>query len=159
MALADFKSAQDAHSEGIADALRELNAGCKTGHWIWYVFPQLKGLGFSPMSRAYALQDIHEAVAYLSDPLLQSRLAQVTQAVADRLAQGDRLEKLMGGRIDARKLVSSLTLFELAARKIPAGPGGQDASAFAALCARVLAAAKAQGIPRCQYTVDSIRQG
>lgn len=159
MAFADFKSAQSSPSDGIAAALRELASGRKTGHWIWYVFPQIKGLGYSSMSQSYALQDLAEAVAYLRDPTLRARLVQITAIVAERLEKGDQLTKLMGGRIDALKVVSSLTLFELAARKLDTGPDSKDGTEFAALCGRVLSAAETQGFPRCQFTIASIRNG
>lgn len=109
------------------------------------------------MSRTYALQDLHEAVSFLSDPLLRARLEEGVRVVADRVAQGDRLVTLMGGKIDALKLVSSLTLFELAALRLAASPGNQELATFATRCEQVLAVAQMQGFPRCQFTLESIR--
>jgi uncharacterized protein (DUF1810 family) len=159
MAFDAFKSAQASPSDGFAAAVQELASGRKTGHWIWYVFPQIRGLGYSSMSQSYALQDLPEAATYLRDPTLRSRLVQITQVVADRLKQGDQLPKLMGGKIDALKLVSSLTLFELAGRKLATGPDDQDAAGLLALFGQVLAIAETQGFPRCQFTLESVRPG
>ena len=68
--------------EGVYDdALRELRRGLKTGHWMWFVFPQIAGLGFSHMSQRYAISSLDEARAYLADPLLGPRLRECAQAV------------------------------------------------------------------------------
>ena len=77
--LERFKLAQDERHSGFDAALSELRAGRKTGHWIWYVFPQLAGLGSSPMAVQYGVEGTAEAVAYLNDPLLRDRL------IADRI--------------------------------------------------------------------------
>src|SRR5690606_17445562 len=69
-----FHSAQDSPDAGFDAALRELQAGRKRGHWIWYILPQLAGLGMSGMSQRYAIRDAQEAVAYLQDPVLRDRL-------------------------------------------------------------------------------------
>jgi uncharacterized protein (DUF1810 family) len=69
-----FRQAQDAPDAGYAGALRELRAGEKTSHWIWYVFPQLAGLGRSSTAVYYGLAGVEEAAAYLRDPVLGERL-------------------------------------------------------------------------------------
>ena len=93
------------------DALAELRAGAKRGHWMWFVFPQVAGLGLSPMSRHYAIRSIDEARAYLSHPVLGPRLSECAAAL---LATGQTdAERILGG-IDARKLRSSMTLFHRA---------------------------------------------
>jgi len=96
-------------------ALRELQAGRKQSHWIWFVLPQLRGLGRSAMAERYGIADLAEARAYLADPLLQQRLEEVIAVIAVQLQQpGQNLTTLMGGELDAAKTISSLTLFEAA---------------------------------------------
>ena len=99
--------------EGVFDgALAELRQGRKTGHWIWFVFPQIAGLGMSDMSRHYAIQDLDEARAYLAHPVLGGRLVEAAEAVLGWA--GKRSAEAMLGGIDAVKLRSSATLFEAA---------------------------------------------
>lgn len=92
-------------------AMAELRAGRKTSHWMWYVFPQIAGLGQSPMARRYALSSLAEAKAYLAHPVLGPRLTAGAAIVADSAAP--TAEALFGG-IDAVKLRSSMTLFHRA---------------------------------------------
>ncbi len=96
-----------------ARALGELRAGRKQGHWIWFVFPQVAGLGQSPMSRAYAIRSLDEARAYLGHPLLGPRLRESTEALL-AAAPGASAEAILGG-VDAIKVRSSMTLFAAAA--------------------------------------------
>lgn len=111
--LARFVAAQ----EGVyASALAELRGGQKTGHWMWFIFPQIAGLGFSLMSQRYAIRSLDEARAYLAHPVLGPRLRECAQAVAD--VQGRTAEQILGP-IDAMKLRSSMTLFH---RADPAEP-------------------------------------
>ena len=100
-----------------ARALGELRAGRKQGHWIWFVFPQIAGLGSSPMSQAYAIRSLEEARAYLEHPLLGARLRESTEALL-AAEPGASAEAILGG-IDAIKVRSSMTLFHRAA---PAEP-------------------------------------
>ena len=95
----------------MADALAELRAGRKQGHWIWYVFPQLAGLGHSSMTQAFGIRGREEAVAYLRDPILRAHLCEAVEVVRDQLAgpRQARIDELLGSHIDALKLVSSLT--------------------------------------------------
>ncbi|AXJ95384.1 MULTISPECIES: DUF1810 domain-containing protein [unclassified Sphingomonas] len=88
-------------------ALGELRRGRKTGHWMWFVFPQIAGLGRSETARFYAIRSADEARSYLAHPLLGPRLIEATQAVT--AARGS-VEAILGG-IDAVKLRSSMTLF------------------------------------------------
>jgi uncharacterized protein (DUF1810 family) len=90
-------------------ALAELRAGHKTGHWMWFVFPQVQGLGSSPTAQRYAISGLQEARAYLADPVLGSRLAECCDALLG-LEQGESAETVLGG-IDALKLRSCVTLF------------------------------------------------
>ena len=89
----------------------ELQAGRKTSHWMWFVFPQLTQLGRSETARAYGLADIAEARAYASHPVLGPRLEDCAKAV---LAHGDRTAHQIFGSPDDLKLCSSMTLFERA---------------------------------------------
>ena len=96
-------------------ALAELRAGRKRSHWIWFVLPQLQGLGRSGMSRRYGIHGLPEAQAYLATPVLRQRLEEVIEVITAQLQQpGQSLERLMGSRLDATKTISSLTLFEAA---------------------------------------------
>jgi uncharacterized protein (DUF1810 family) len=89
-------------------ALQEIRSGAKRSHWMWYVFPQIAGLGRSAMARRYAISDLAEAEAYLAHPVLGDRLREITQTL-QAFPYTDP-ERLFGG-IDAMKLRSSLTLF------------------------------------------------
>lgn len=106
-----------------AQALAELRAGGKRSHWMWFVFPQIAGLGQSPAARFYAIADLAEARAYLAHPLLGPRLIECAEAMLAHA--GTPAEAILGG-IDAIKLRSSMTLFEAAAR-------GEARSRFAAV--------------------------
>jgi uncharacterized protein (DUF1810 family) len=152
--LARFREAQDARP-GFAEALAELRAGAKTGHWIWYVFPQLRGLGRSPMAVRYGLDGLAEAAAYLGDAVLADRLAAATATVRAQLAApggGVPLVELMGEEIDALKLVSSLTLFSHVARAEQAARPRRPLEALADDAEAILAVAAAEGTPRCAFT-------
>lgn len=113
--LARFEEAQDATGT-YQQALSELRAGAKRSHWMWFVFPQIAGLGLSPTSRKYALSSLDEARAYLRHPLLGARLLECFRAV---VAVEDRSAEQIFGGIDARKLHSSSTLFLRAAPDEP----------------------------------------
>jgi uncharacterized protein (DUF1810 family) len=89
-------------------ALGELRAGHKTTHWMWFVLPQLAGLGHSPMAVRFALSSLDGARAYLRHPVLGPRLRECAQAL---LAVPDRSAVDVLGEVDARKLQSSMTLF------------------------------------------------
>jgi uncharacterized protein (DUF1810 family) len=105
--LQRFVTAQD--DGGTYDrALAELRRGRKTSHWMWFVFPQIGGLGHSPMARTYAVVSLDEARAYLAHPVLGPRLRECAEVVAESGAPS--AESLLGA-IDAVKLRSSMTLF------------------------------------------------
>lgn len=93
-------------------ALAELRAGSKHSHWMWYIFPQIAGLGRSPVAQFYAIADRTEARAYLAHPLLGPRLQEASDAILGWAGQRGATE-ILGG-IDAAKLRSSMTLFEAA---------------------------------------------
>jgi uncharacterized protein (DUF1810 family) len=98
----------EAQRDTYQQALSELRAGRKQTHWMWFIFPQLAGLGQSSTSRYYALKNIEEARAYLADPVLGARLRESTEAV---LALSGRSAVEIFGGIDTLKFRSSLTLF------------------------------------------------
>jgi uncharacterized protein (DUF1810 family) len=108
--LERFVRAQDG---GVYEqALRELRNGEKRSHWMWFVFPQVAGLGRSPMAQRYAISGLAEAHAYLAHPVLGPRLVEASQALLE-LSGRDPVRVL--GSTDAMKLRSSMTLFEAAA--------------------------------------------
>ncbi len=111
--LERFVVAQQQVYEG---ALRELQTGRKVGHWIWFVFPQIAGLGRSPMSHTYAIGSLEEAAAYLAHPVLGPRLRECATALL--AVPGRSAEQILGG-IDAMKVRSSMTLFHRAAPEDP----------------------------------------
>ncbi|MGW8189270.1 DUF1810 domain-containing protein [Sphingomonas hankookensis] len=94
-----------------AIALAELRAGAKRSHWMWYIFPQLRGLGQSAMAETYGIADLAEARAYLAHPVLGARLVESAEAL---LAHRGKDVVAILGSIDAMKLRSSMTLFERA---------------------------------------------
>ena len=136
-------------------ALAEMRAGRKRSHWIWYVFPQIAGLGSSHMSQTYAIRDREEAAAYLRHPVLAPRLFEITSVVAEQLRTGVAVDRLMGSSIDAAKLASSMTLFGRVARSLMTSPGDPHAT-FADLADEILAAAAAQGYPACGHTLNRL---
>ena len=93
-------------------ALREIRGGRKRSHWMWYIFPQLKGLGYSSTSQYYGIRDLEEAKAYLQHPVLGPRLVEISEA---RLTLDTDDAGAVMGYPDNLKLHSCMTLFELAA--------------------------------------------
>jgi uncharacterized protein (DUF1810 family) len=154
--LARFRDAQDSHDAGFACALSELEAGRKTSHWIWYIFPQLAGLGGSPMSVRYGLNGPEEAAAFLRDEVLSDRLATAASVVRAHVASQGRqpapLEQVMGSRIDATKVVSCMTLFAGVGKRLRFTRPTSVLDALVAHADAILAAADLQGYPRCTFT-------
>ena len=97
-----------AQAEDYECALGELQRGRKESHWIWYIFPQVAGLGRSPMAEKYAIQSLDEAVAYLNHPVLGARLRECSETLLKH--RSNRIEDIMGYPDDL-KLRSSMTLF------------------------------------------------
>lgn len=91
-------------------ALNEIKMGEKKTHWMWYIFPQIKGLGFSEISNYYAIEDLDEATAYLENKILKQRLIEISKALL-KLETNNPIE--IFGVIDSIKLKSSMTLFSL----------------------------------------------
>lgn len=100
----------DAQEDVFDGALGEIRAGSKRGHWMWFVFPQLAGLGRSPTAQFYAISSLDEARSYLAHPLLGPRLKQSVEVLLSWA--GKRAPEDIFGRTDAVKLKSSLTLFD-----------------------------------------------
>ncbi len=121
-------------------ALAELTSGAKRSHWMWYVFPQIAGLGHSPTARFFAISDLREAREYFAHPLLGPRLIEAIAAMLGWAGRRDA-ETILGG-IDAMKFRSSMTLFEAAgggdcfARALDAFFGGVRDERTLALLAR-----------------------
>lgn len=106
----DLQRFIDMQQTDYATALQEMKDGQKRSHWIWYIFPQLRGLGHSSYSWIYGLADTEEAKAYLDHPVLGPRLREVTQAILTH--RGKDIVSIMGSSIDALKLCSSMPLFD-----------------------------------------------
>jgi uncharacterized protein (DUF1810 family) len=109
--LQRFVTAQDAGGT-YGHATAQLRAGRKTSHWMWFVFPQIAGLGYSPASRTYAITSLQEARAYLAHPVLGPRLIECATILAG--LRGRTAEQVFGD-VDALKLCSCVTLFMHAA--------------------------------------------
>lgn len=108
----DLQRFVDAQAPIYDQALAELRAGRKQSHWMWYVFPQFQGLGESAMAQKFAINSMHEAVAYLQHPVLGPRLIEATRAV--NKVEGQTIERIFGFP-DYLKFRSSMTLFSRAA--------------------------------------------
>jgi uncharacterized protein (DUF1810 family) len=109
--LYDLTRFVDAQAEDYPRALSELRAGEKRSHWMWYIFPQIAGLGHSAMSRRYAIESVAEARAYLNHPVLGPRLRECFRAVIDIV--GRSAHEIFGSPDDL-KLRSCATLFDRA---------------------------------------------
>jgi len=105
MSLQRFITAQERDYQV---ALQEIRNGRKRSHWMWYIFPQMNGLGFSEMARRYGIKDKHEAAEYIAHPVLGSRLIEISQALLN--LPGNNATTIMGTP-DDMKLRSSMTLF------------------------------------------------
>jgi uncharacterized protein (DUF1810 family) len=155
--LGRFKLAQD-RDGSFSTAMAELRAGRKTTHWIWWVFPQIAGLGSSATSVRYALAGRAEACAYLADEVLRDRLVEAVTVVHEQLLGPSRrrFDRLMGSEIDALKLASSMTLF---------AETGRDASVrdlpsvdkLRTRAAEILDVARGAGYPACEHTLAMLR--
>ena len=98
----------DAQEKDYDTAFAEISQGRKRSHWIWYIFPQIQGLGFSETSKFYAIKNIDEAAEYLKHPILGERLIRICHALIKN--PGDDANKILGSP-DDMKLKSSMTLF------------------------------------------------
>jgi uncharacterized protein (DUF1810 family) len=152
-----FKLAQDRHGS-FADAMAELRAGRKTTHWIWWVFPQLAGLGSSATSVRYALSGRDETHAYLADDVLRARLLEAVTIVHEQLLgpPKQRLDGLMGSEVDALKLVSSMTLFAEVAKDAAVGDL-PDIDRIHRMAVQILGVAGGAGYAACGHTLVALR--
>ena len=112
--LERFVAAQDAGGT-YERAAAELRAGRKTGHWMWFIFPQIAGLGYSQASRMYAITSLEEARAYLAHPVLGARLIECATSLTGLTGLTGLTAEQILGDVDALKLRSSITLFMHAA--------------------------------------------
>ena len=103
-----FLEAQSKEFDGYETALREIKSGKKGGHWIWYIFPQLKKLGKSSNAQYYGIDGIEEAIAYASEPVLWERLLEISQAL---LNLSETNPEIILGQPDDKKVKSCMTLF------------------------------------------------
>lgn len=104
----------EAQGNGVYEqALAEIQGGCKSSHWMWFIYPQHVDLGRSPTAKHYGLSGIEEAQAYLEHPLLGERLLDCCDAILTHLVNGTRAEDILG-HIDALKLRSSMAIFTAA---------------------------------------------
>ena len=108
---ADLSRFLKAQEQDYEQALREIRSGRKRSHWMWYIFPQIQGLGFSPTAQYYAIRDLQEARDYLAHPVLSTRLKEISSALLD--LNGLSASEIFGYPDDL-KLRSSMTLFRMA---------------------------------------------
>lgn len=111
---ADVSRFEEMHRSCYDVALSEIRAGYKESHWMWFIFPQLKGLGYSYMAQKYGIQDLAEARAFMADPYLGSNLTEICNAL---LSLPGKDPVRIFGPVDAVKLKSSMTLFECVSEK------------------------------------------
>ena len=104
-----FIKAQEQSYDGYKQALSEMQQGRKTSHWIWYIFPQIKGLGHSYMSEFYGISCLEEAQEYMSNEVLSARLREITNALH---SHKDKTSKEILGDVDSWKVRSCMTLFD-----------------------------------------------
>ena len=112
----DLSRFLEAQKNAYDTALREIKAGQKRSHWMWYIFPQIQGLGYSAMARHYAIRDLGEAREYLQHPVLGPRLVEISEAL---LALDESDPRRVMGSPDDLKLRSCMTLFQCAAPDQP----------------------------------------
>ena len=109
--MGDLERFRDAHRRDFAQAYAEVQNGYKETHWMWYIFPQIQGLGRSSTAQYYAISDIEEAIEFLSDPYLGDNLRAISKELLGK-STNDAVD--IFGYIDAIKLKSSMTLFHVA---------------------------------------------
>lgn len=154
--VARFHHAHANPTAGFNAAIGELQSRRKVGHWVWYIFPQLHGLGKSAAAQRFALEDADEAWAYVAEPLLGARLALAFETVHKHPGT---LHDLMREPIDVRKLVSSMTLFYVVCQQ---HLHDQDkllearARAIATSCHFILEKAASEGLPLCAVTLERL---
>ncbi|MBL7479199.1 DUF1810 family protein [Legionella bononiensis] len=153
MSLKRFHEAQKGQP-GYNQAHSEIQNGRKINHWIWYIFPQHQSLGYSSQAKLYGITDFKEACDYLRDPVLFKRYDELVKLVEKKL-QTIPVETLMGGSVDARKLVSSLTLFQAAAAFLSTANHRtqNDYAVLEKRCAQIFDLISNQGYFPCESTL------
>ena len=147
MPATDLERFHDGYRDDFHQALSEINGGRKRSHWMWYIFPQIAGLGSSPTAAHYAIRNRAEAEAFLRDPLLGPGYRTLVDAVWQRVIGADSTIPELFGPPDDHKLVSSLTLFAGIASEL-----GDEFAPTVAKADEVLDRAESQGLPRCATT-------
>jgi uncharacterized protein (DUF1810 family) len=147
MAATDLERFHDGYRHDFQQALSEINGGRKRSHWMWYIFPQIAGLGSSPTAAAYAIRSRAEADAFLRDATLGPAYRQLVDAVREQVVDRGVTVRQLFGQPDDHKLVSSLTLFAGAAADL-----GDDWTATLVTANEILDRAAEQGLPRCATT-------
>ena len=141
----------EAQRDTFERALGEIDAGRKQSHWMWFTFPQVSGLGVSPISQRYAIASSEEAEAYLQHPVLRARYLRLVDAVRHQvIEEGISIGALFASPDDS-KLVSSLTLFAAVARR--ADPALPDLATFVTHADEILRAAATEGLAQCMTTL------
>jgi uncharacterized protein (DUF1810 family) len=147
MAAIDLERFLNGYRLDFDQALSEINGGRKRSHWMWFIFPQITGLGSSPTATAYAIRNRAEATAFLQDPTLGPAYRQLVEAVWHQVAERGVSVRRLFGRPDDQKLVSSLTLFAGVAADLD-----DEWTVLTANANDILDRAAEQGLPRCTPT-------
>jgi uncharacterized protein (DUF1810 family) len=147
MPAIDLEGFLDGYRLDFDHAVSEINGGRKRSHWMWFIFPQIAGLGSSPTATTYAIRSRAEATAFLQDPTLGPAYRQLVDAVWHQVVEQGQSVRSLFGRPDDQKLISSLTLFAGVAADL-----GDDWTVLRANANDVLDLAAEQGLPRCTAT-------
>jgi uncharacterized protein (DUF1810 family) len=142
----DLERFHDGYRRHFDDALAEINGGRKRSHWMWFIFPQVGGLGTSPTAVHYAIHDRAEADAFVQHPVLGPGYRALVDAVWRQVIGGGVSLRELFGRPDDHKLVSSLTLFAGVASQL------DEWAPTVAQANEILDQAEIQGVPRCVIT-------
>jgi uncharacterized protein (DUF1810 family) len=153
----------DAQKNNYAQAKSEIKAGRKVGHWIWYIVPQMKALGFSDNAKFYGIEDFDEACEYLRNPILFERYYEMVHIINQQLSKKPPLHliQLMGAKVDAVKLVSSLTLFRGAAAylELHQGESNHNFKDLKNVCDKIYTTIAKQHFSSCQSTLIHLPSG
>ena len=139
-------------NQHLAAALREISAGQKETHWMWFMFPQLRSLGESAMAQRFGIVDLAHARRFLQHPVLGANYEQLVEATYKLIVEQGGNIGLVFGDPDDLKLMSSLTLFERAAT-------AEQRTLLAEHCAAIIAAGVEQGLTPCSTTLTAMDRG
>ncbi|CEK11165.1 DUF1810 family protein [Legionella hackeliae] len=155
----DLSRFLDAQKLNYERAHKEISSGKKATHWIWYIFPQLQSLGYSPSSKKYGILNLEEACAYLKNPILFDHYHDMVKLVAEKLSKNIDITTLMGWEADATKLASSLTLFHAAAEHLLMLTDDPSLKLvnFENDCRQTLENIAKQGYIACEHTLQEIQ--